>query len=123
MASRKLSLGKLTAHTLTAPKGFLALIARCVQNEGSICPLSWTYPVIFGEGITSLMHEPTGLMNTRHLISVFRSLDGNYKLNLFFKRDDGSDKAITDSVMYFPTQAEFDEIAQTYVVPDEDKVT
>jgi hypothetical protein len=50
-------------------------------------------------------------------------LDGNYKLNLFFKRDDGSDKAITDGVMYFPTQAEFDEIAQTYVVPDEDKVT
>jgi hypothetical protein len=69
------------------------------------------------------MREKTGLMNTRHLISIFRSLDGNYKLNLFFKRDDGSDKAITDGVMYFPTQAEFDEIAQTYVVPDEDKVT
>ncbi|KAJ6552461.1 hypothetical protein DFH09DRAFT_925108 [Mycena vulgaris] len=58
----------------------------------------------------------------RHLISQHLTLDGNFKANLFFKRDDGSDKALTDGRMYFPKQAEFDEIAKAYVVSEEDKV-
>ncbi|KAJ6469096.1 hypothetical protein DFH09DRAFT_1111310 [Mycena vulgaris] len=45
----------------------------------------------------------------RHLISQHLTLDGNFKANLFFKHDDGSDKALTDGRMYFPKQAEFDE--------------
>ncbi|KAJ6628808.1 hypothetical protein B0H10DRAFT_2209255 [Mycena sp. CBHHK59/15] len=49
------------------------------------------------------------------------TLDGNFKANLFFKRDNGSDRALTDSNMYFPRQEEFDKIAKEYVVPDEDK--
>jgi hypothetical protein len=49
-------------------------------------------------------------------------LDGNFKLNLFFKRDDGSDVALTDGVMYFPRLKEFEAIARAYVVPDADKV-
>ncbi|KAJ7812190.1 hypothetical protein B0H14DRAFT_3479001 [Mycena olivaceomarginata] len=56
-----------------------------------------------------------------HLISQHLTLDGNFKANLFFKHDDGSDKALTDGRMYFPKQAEFDEIVKAYVVSEEDK--
>ncbi|KAJ7040850.1 hypothetical protein C8F04DRAFT_1309823 [Mycena alexandri] len=49
------------------------------------------------------------------------TLDGNFKANLFYKRDDGSDKALTDGKMYFPNQTEFERIAESYVVPDENK--
>ncbi|KAJ7860564.1 hypothetical protein B0H14DRAFT_3622269 [Mycena olivaceomarginata] len=57
----------------------------------------------------------------RHTISQNLTLDGNFKANLFFKRDDGSDTALTDGKMYFPNQTEFEGIAKTYVVPDKDK--
>ncbi|KAJ7688830.1 hypothetical protein B0H17DRAFT_1202698 [Mycena rosella] len=57
----------------------------------------------------------------RHLISQHLTLDGNFKANLFFKRDDGSDKARTDGTMYFPVQQEFERISKEYVIPDEDK--
>ncbi|KAJ7037559.1 hypothetical protein C8F04DRAFT_1035503 [Mycena alexandri] len=57
----------------------------------------------------------------RHTITQNMTLDGNFKANLFFKRDDGSDIALTDGTMYFPAQNEFDRIVKTYVVPDEDK--
>ncbi|KAJ7229655.1 hypothetical protein B0H12DRAFT_1029903 [Mycena haematopus] len=56
------------------------------------------------------------------LVVTHFTLDGNFKANLFYKRDDGSDKALTDGRMYFPDQAEFDHIAKTYVVPVEDTV-
>ncbi|KAJ6626549.1 hypothetical protein B0H10DRAFT_1744915, partial [Mycena sp. CBHHK59/15] len=36
------------------------------------------------------------------------TLDGNFKANLFFKCDYGSDKALTDGKMYFPNQTEFE---------------
>ncbi|KAJ7122125.1 hypothetical protein C8R44DRAFT_876440 [Mycena epipterygia] len=49
------------------------------------------------------------------------TLDGNFKANLFFKRDNGSDKALTDGRMYFPKQTEFAEIAKAYIVAEEDK--
>jgi hypothetical protein len=61
-------------------------------------------------------------LNIRHTISQNITLDGNFKANLFFKRDDGSDTALTDGKMYFPDQAEFEEIAKSYVIPAEDKV-
>ncbi|KAJ7836709.1 hypothetical protein B0H13DRAFT_2368590 [Mycena leptocephala] len=57
----------------------------------------------------------------RHLISQNLTLDGNWKANLFFKRDDGSDTALTDGKMHFPKQKDFEEFAKTYVVPDDDK--
>ncbi|KAJ7121070.1 hypothetical protein C8R44DRAFT_877380 [Mycena epipterygia] len=57
----------------------------------------------------------------RHLISQQFTLDGNFKANLFFKRDNGSDKALTDGRMYFPRQTEYNMIANAYVVSEEDK--
>lgn len=57
-----------------------------------------------------------------HTTSHHLTFDGNYKANLFFKRDDGSDTALTDGKMYFPNQAEFNHIAETHVIPEEDKV-
>ncbi|KAJ7106449.1 hypothetical protein C8R43DRAFT_906223 [Mycena crocata] len=62
------------------------------------------------------------LMKHSHLISRFLTIDGNFKQNLFFKRDDGSDIALTDGAMYFPVQADFKKMAATYVVSEEDKV-
>ncbi|KAF8197201.1 hypothetical protein K438DRAFT_2119659 [Mycena galopus ATCC 62051] len=56
----------------------------------------------------------------RHTISQGQTLDGNFKANLFFKRDDGSDMALTNAKMYFPDQAEYIEIAKSYVVNAED---
>ncbi|KAJ7811708.1 hypothetical protein B0H13DRAFT_2383723 [Mycena leptocephala] len=57
----------------------------------------------------------------RHLISQNLTLDGNWKANLFFKHDDGSDIALTEGKLYFPSQREFEEFAKTYVVPADDK--
>jgi hypothetical protein len=62
------------------------------------------------------------LTNTRHLISLNGTLDGNFKANLFYKRDDGSDEALTDGMMYFPRQKEWEALAKTYIVREEDKV-
>ena len=49
-------------------------------------------------------------------------LDGNFKSNLFYKRDNGTDKALTDGRMYFPPQKDFEDFANSYVVKAEDKV-
>ncbi|KAJ7767329.1 hypothetical protein B0H16DRAFT_1789544 [Mycena metata] len=57
----------------------------------------------------------------RHTVKLNITLDGNFKANLFFKRDDGSDTALTDGNMYFPKQAEFEHFAKTYVIPEQDK--
>ncbi|KAJ7033251.1 hypothetical protein C8F04DRAFT_957865 [Mycena alexandri] len=56
-----------------------------------------------------------------HTITQNITLDGNFKANLFFKRDDGSDTSLTDGNMYFPNQTEFEHLAKTYVIPEEDK--
>ncbi|KAJ6475860.1 hypothetical protein DFH09DRAFT_952622 [Mycena vulgaris] len=58
-----------------------------------------------------------------HLIAAFITLDGNYKQNLFFKRDDGSDTALTDGRMHFSLQAEYVKIAKIHVVAKEDTVS
>ncbi|KAJ6630063.1 hypothetical protein B0H10DRAFT_1939300 [Mycena sp. CBHHK59/15] len=41
-------------------------------------------------------------------------------VNLFFKCDDGSDIALMDGKMYFPSQMEFEGIVKAYVVSEED---
>ncbi|KAJ6607264.1 hypothetical protein B0H10DRAFT_2228015 [Mycena sp. CBHHK59/15] len=56
-----------------------------------------------------------------HLISRFCTIDANFKMNLYFKRDNGTDIALTDGDMYFPLQALFDRIKKMHVVPDKDK--
>ncbi|KAF8179980.1 hypothetical protein K438DRAFT_1768634 [Mycena galopus ATCC 62051] len=70
-----------------------------------------------GVNMPFIVNVPTYL---RHLISQWVTLDGNYKANLFYKRDDGSDMALTDGRMYFPKQTEFEEIAKLHVVNQED---
>ncbi|KAF7363103.1 CxC2 domain-containing protein [Mycena venus] len=86
------------------PAGYLGLQCAACPERGVNMPL--------------LVNVPKYL---RHLISQNLTLDGNFKANLFFKHDDGSDKALTDGTMYFPSQTEFEGIAKTYVVPEEDK--
>ncbi|KAJ7823894.1 hypothetical protein B0H14DRAFT_2597646 [Mycena olivaceomarginata] len=86
------------------PKGFLGLVCAMCPEPGVNMPL--------------LVHMPPYL---QHLTSLFQSLDGNYKACLFFKRDNGSDTALTDGNMYFAKQAEFELFLKTYVIPEEDK--
>ncbi|KAJ7838954.1 hypothetical protein B0H13DRAFT_2102522 [Mycena leptocephala] len=57
----------------------------------------------------------------RHLIPLYMSTDGNFKLNLFFKRDNGTDITFTDGNMYFPRRIEFDRLVKQFVVSEEDK--
>ncbi|KAJ6624014.1 hypothetical protein B0H10DRAFT_1785374, partial [Mycena sp. CBHHK59/15] len=57
-----------------------------------------------------------------HMIALHMALDGNYKVNLFYKRDDGSDTALTDGDMYFPNQNEFQRIVKEYIIAEEDTV-
>ncbi|KAJ7920223.1 hypothetical protein B0H13DRAFT_1987400 [Mycena leptocephala] len=63
---------------------------------------------------------PTDYLGVRHMILQYLTLDGNFKMNLFFKRDDGCEIALTEGKMYFPSQAEFDAMAKAYVVSQED---
>ncbi|KAJ7632060.1 hypothetical protein B0H17DRAFT_1217613 [Mycena rosella] len=86
------------------PNGYLGLNCGACPERGVNMPL--------------IVNVPRYL---RHLISQHLTLDGNFKANLFFKRDDGSDKALTDGTMYFPVQQEFERISKEYVIPDEDK--
>ncbi|KAJ7240115.1 hypothetical protein B0H12DRAFT_1251295 [Mycena haematopus] len=41
--------------------------------------------------------------------------------NQFFKRDNGTDTALTDGAMYFPAQAEYDRVAKMIRIAKEDK--
>ncbi|KAJ7192982.1 hypothetical protein GGX14DRAFT_405891 [Mycena pura] len=86
------------------PIGYLGLQCAACPERGVNMPLVVTIPEYL-----------------RHLISQNFTLDGNFKANLFFKRDNGSDKALTDGRMYFPSQLEYDAIAEKYVVKEEDK--
>ncbi|KAJ6484562.1 hypothetical protein DFH09DRAFT_1459784 [Mycena vulgaris] len=86
------------------PKGFLGLICAACPEPGVNMPLFVNVPKYL-----------------RHTISENDTLDGNFKASLFFKRDNGSDTALTDGNMYFPKQAEFEHISKTYVIPEEDK--
>ncbi|KAJ7141191.1 hypothetical protein C8R44DRAFT_974774 [Mycena epipterygia] len=86
------------------PIRYLGLQCRACPEHGVNMPL--------------VVHVPKYL---RHCIAQHQTIDGNFKADLFFKRDDGSDIALTDGRMYFPKQVEFERIAKTYVVPEEDK--
>ncbi|KAJ7726865.1 hypothetical protein B0H14DRAFT_2410353 [Mycena olivaceomarginata] len=71
-----------------------------------------------GVNMPSIVNVPRFL---RHLVSQHVTIDGNYKNNMFFKRDDGSDTALTDGNMHFPPQKEYEQIAKEYVIAKEDK--
>ncbi|KAF8213034.1 hypothetical protein K438DRAFT_1486667, partial [Mycena galopus ATCC 62051] len=86
------------------PKGFLGTICPACLERGVNMPLVVDIPRYLS-----------------HLVAEFLTLNGNYKANLFFKRDDGSDEALTDGDMYFPKQTDFQEFAKSLVVTEEDK--
>ncbi|KAK6971737.1 CxC2 domain-containing protein [Favolaschia claudopus] len=86
------------------PVGFLGLQCAACPERGVNMPL--------------VVHIPRYL---RHLVSLYLTLDGNFKANLFFKRDNGSDVALTDGKMYFPVDSEFKRIADEYLSKEEDK--
>ncbi|KAJ7148146.1 hypothetical protein C8R43DRAFT_1129293 [Mycena crocata] len=86
------------------PIGFRGILCGACPERGVNMPLTVNVPDYL-----------------RHLISMFNTIDGNYKANLFFKRDDGSDVALTDGNMYFPKQSEYEALAKSYVIPKEDK--
>ncbi|KAJ7839870.1 hypothetical protein B0H14DRAFT_3458527 [Mycena olivaceomarginata] len=88
--------GKVGRLYPNRPKGFLGLVCAACPEPGVNMPL--------------LVHVPPYL---QHLISLFQSLDGNYKACLFFKRDNGTDMALTDGNMYFAKQAEFELFLKT----------
>ncbi|KAJ6583212.1 hypothetical protein B0H10DRAFT_1962297 [Mycena sp. CBHHK59/15] len=90
---------------LNHPLGYLGLNCAACLERGVNMPL--------------VAHVPRYL---RHLISNHNSLDGNFKMNMFHKRNDGNDHALTDGRMYFPKQTKYDHIAATFVVKDQDKV-
>ncbi|KAJ7328299.1 hypothetical protein DFH08DRAFT_815803 [Mycena albidolilacea] len=71
-----------------------------------------------GVNMPSIVNVPRFL---RHLVSQHVTIDGNYKNNMFFKRDDGSDTTLTDGNMHFPPQKEYEQIAKEYVIAKEDK--
>ncbi|KAJ7237069.1 hypothetical protein C8J57DRAFT_1728061 [Mycena rebaudengoi] len=96
--------GKSARPYPNRPRGYLGL--NCVA-----CPER-------GVNMPFVVNVPT---YQRHLISMHTTLDGNFKANLFFKRDDGSDIALTDGNMYFPPQEEFERLAKQFVVKEEDK--
>ncbi|KAJ7195168.1 hypothetical protein B0H12DRAFT_1245628 [Mycena haematopus] len=95
--------GKQSRPYPNRPIGYLGLQCAACPERGVNMPL--------------VVNVPKYL---RHLISQHLTLDGNFKANLFYKRDDGSDKALTDGRMYFPRQTEFEEIARSYVINKED---
>ncbi|KAJ6619029.1 hypothetical protein B0H10DRAFT_2217097 [Mycena sp. CBHHK59/15] len=72
------------------PTNFLGLLCAACPERGVNMPL--------------LVNVPRYL---RHIISQHLTLDGNFKANLFFKRDDGSDKALTDAVFSYDSWCSF----------------
>ncbi|KAJ6632013.1 hypothetical protein B0H10DRAFT_2206416 [Mycena sp. CBHHK59/15] len=95
--------GEMDCPYPNRPNGFLGAICAACPERGVNMPF--------------LVKSPSYLC---HLIAAYKTLDGNYKQNLFFKHDDGSDTALTDGRMHFPPQAEYVEIAKTHVVAKED---
>ncbi|KAJ6486015.1 hypothetical protein DFH09DRAFT_948988 [Mycena vulgaris] len=98
--------GELGRPYPNSAKGYLGMPCGACPERGINMPLVVTCPSYLC-----------------HLISRFYTIDGNFKMNLHFKRNNGTDMALTDGDMYFPLQTLFDTIKKTYVVPDEDKVS
>ncbi|KAF8203388.1 hypothetical protein K438DRAFT_1964862 [Mycena galopus ATCC 62051] len=102
----------------------LETIIRCGHAHGLDDPL-------LGEADRPYPNRPLGYLgvqcaacpergvNMPLVVNVPKYL--RHSANLFFKRDNGSDKALMDGRMYFPKQAELNEIVKAYVVSEEDK--
>ncbi|KAF8144854.1 hypothetical protein K438DRAFT_1782474 [Mycena galopus ATCC 62051] len=80
----------------------------------------------FPEGVptSTLVNDTTAEhigVNMRHLGGEHLTLDGNFKLKRSSKRDNGSDKALTDSDMYCPMQSDFEEFTEPFVVTEQNK--
>ncbi|KAJ6447386.1 hypothetical protein C8R47DRAFT_1085292 [Mycena vitilis] len=88
------------------PEGFLGAICAACPERGVNMPL--------------LVKSPTYL---RHTFALHGTLDGCFKQNLFIKRDDGSDIALTDGRMHFPAQTEYAQITKDHVVAKKYTVT
>ncbi|KAJ7060638.1 hypothetical protein C8F01DRAFT_1369612 [Mycena amicta] len=86
------------------PIGYLGTVCAACPEPGVNMPLEFSVPKYL-----------------RHLVSEHITLDGNFKANLFYKRDNGTDLALTNGSMYFPPCEAFEKFAETYVVHDEDK--
>ncbi|KAJ7200799.1 hypothetical protein GGX14DRAFT_324899, partial [Mycena pura] len=86
------------------PLGYLGTVCAACPQPGVNMPL--------------VVSIPTYL---RHLHSEHITLDGNFKANLFYKRDNGTDEALTDGRMYFPPQREFEAYAKSYLVNPDDR--
>ncbi|KAJ7220754.1 hypothetical protein GGX14DRAFT_354197, partial [Mycena pura] len=97
--------GETTRPYPNRPQEFLGILCAACPERGVNMPL--------------VVNVPPWLS---HLVSQAITLDGNFKANLFHKRDDGSDVAWTNGTMYFPDQAEYIEIAKSYVVNKQDTV-
>ncbi|KAJ7048360.1 hypothetical protein C8F01DRAFT_1095209 [Mycena amicta] len=95
--------GELGLPYPNRPTEFLGVICAACPEPGVNMPL--------------VVNVPKYL---RHTISKHLTLDGNFKANLFYKRDNGSDVALTDGRMYFPKQEEYDIISKRYIVAAED---
>lgn len=61
-------------------------------------------------------------LGRRHLVSENKTLDGNFKLNQFYKRDNSTDLALTDGAMYFALKAKYDRIVESFIIAKEDEV-
>ncbi|KAJ7212719.1 hypothetical protein GGX14DRAFT_313533, partial [Mycena pura] len=92
------------------PSGYLGTVCAACPEPGVNMP---TFVVCYFVGAHRV---------ASHLSAEYITLDGNFKANLFYKRDNGTDKAVTDGQMYFPPQQEFEEFAKAYVVNPVDKV-
>ncbi|KAJ6489140.1 hypothetical protein C8R45DRAFT_1097462 [Mycena sanguinolenta] len=57
----------------------------------------------------------------QHNISLCHGLDGNFKANQFFKRDDGFDRSLTNGIMYFPEEVEYARVKKQIRIAKEDK--
>ncbi|KAF8147084.1 hypothetical protein K438DRAFT_1780293 [Mycena galopus ATCC 62051] len=80
----------------------------------------------FPEGVptSTLVNDTTAEhigVNMRHLGGEHLTLDGNFKLKRSSKRDNESDKTLTDGDMYCPTQSDFEEFTEPFVVTEQNK--
>ncbi|KAJ6479055.1 hypothetical protein C8R45DRAFT_933835 [Mycena sanguinolenta] len=78
------------------PKGYLGLVCAACPERGVNMPSDATVP-------------------------EYLRKDGNFKANQFFKRDDGSDRSLTNGIMYFPEEREYARVAKQIRIAKEDK--
>ncbi|KAJ6448015.1 hypothetical protein C8R45DRAFT_850549 [Mycena sanguinolenta] len=86
------------------PPGYLGMVCAACPERGVNMPTDTTAPEY-----------------VRHTITGFKTTDGNFKMNQFFKRDNGTDTPLTDGVMYFPGEAEYARVTKEIRIAKEDK--